>query len=247
MTEVEKIQYAKTFLDKLAKGINPIDDTPLPPGDVASNQRLSRCFAYVSEILSQVIQNGGTTPAAKPKQKRTAFSLPAEVRAKLRAEEKPLTVSEIADALNGLVDLSVMKRITGAGINNWLIQLGLLEIKVTPDGKNRRRPTPRGISMGLSTEERKGQYGPFTVVLFSPAAQQFVYDNIEAALETKRKRSAKASALHGEPWSQEDNAALIEMFRKNIPIKEIAAALKRSEGGIKGRLKRIGLLLTEDE
>lgn len=28
MTESEKIAYAKSFIDKLANGINPIDDKP---------------------------------------------------------------------------------------------------------------------------------------------------------------------------------------------------------------------------
>ena len=65
MTELEKIAYAKSFMDKLAQGINPIDDTQIPEGDVANNVRLSRCFFYVSEILRQVIDNGGTSPANK--------------------------------------------------------------------------------------------------------------------------------------------------------------------------------------
>lgn len=29
MTEIEKIAYAKSFIDKLANGINPLDDTPI--------------------------------------------------------------------------------------------------------------------------------------------------------------------------------------------------------------------------
>ena len=32
MTELEKITYAKSFIDKLANGINPLDDTPIPHG-----------------------------------------------------------------------------------------------------------------------------------------------------------------------------------------------------------------------
>ena len=54
MTELEKIVYAKSFIDKLANGINPLDDTLIPDGDVVNNVRLSRCFFYVSSIL----QNG---------------------------------------------------------------------------------------------------------------------------------------------------------------------------------------------
>ena len=59
MTELEKLEYAKTFIDKLASGINPIDNSPIPEGEVANNVRISRCFFYVSDILRQVIENGG--------------------------------------------------------------------------------------------------------------------------------------------------------------------------------------------
>ena len=44
MTELEKIAYAQTFIEKLANGINPLDDTPIPENDIANNVRLSRCF-----------------------------------------------------------------------------------------------------------------------------------------------------------------------------------------------------------
>ena len=65
MTELEKIEYAKSFIDKLANGINPLDDSPIPDNDIANNVRLSRCFFYVSDILRQVIENGGTTSSKK--------------------------------------------------------------------------------------------------------------------------------------------------------------------------------------
>ena len=36
MTEAEKIEYAKSFIDKLANGINPLDDAPIPDDDIAN-------------------------------------------------------------------------------------------------------------------------------------------------------------------------------------------------------------------
>ena len=60
MTELEKIEYTKGFVDKLAEGINPIDGTPIAEGDLLNNVRISRCMYYVSDILRRVIENGGT-------------------------------------------------------------------------------------------------------------------------------------------------------------------------------------------
>ena len=36
MTELEKMQRAKMYIDKMANGINPIDDTPAADSDILS-------------------------------------------------------------------------------------------------------------------------------------------------------------------------------------------------------------------
>ena len=90
MTELEKIAYAKTYIEKLANGINPLTDQPVPDSDSINNVRISRCLFYVSDILRQIAENGGVsqrkTKTAKVQQKadndhRSAFfgSLPAFV------------------------------------------------------------------------------------------------------------------------------------------------------------------------
>ena len=44
MTENEKILYAKSFIDKMANGVNPLDNTPIPEGELLNNVRISRCL-----------------------------------------------------------------------------------------------------------------------------------------------------------------------------------------------------------
>ena len=110
MTELEKIEYAKSFIDKLANGVNPLDDSPIPDNDIANNVRLSRCFFYVSDILRQVIENGGVQPAKVTKQRKNEFALSDGERKKIQISETPLTVSEISNHLNNLVDLETTKK-----------------------------------------------------------------------------------------------------------------------------------------
>lgn len=45
MTELEKIERARIYMNKLANGINPIDDSEISDADIANNIRLSRCFS----------------------------------------------------------------------------------------------------------------------------------------------------------------------------------------------------------
>ena len=59
MTELEIMQWAKMYMDKLAQGIDPISDQEVPNDSVLNNVRLARCLFYVSGVLEQVIANGG--------------------------------------------------------------------------------------------------------------------------------------------------------------------------------------------
>ena len=184
MTELEKIEYAKTFIDKLANGINPLDDSFVPDGDVVNNVRLSRCFFYVSDILRQVIENGGVTASKPKKQKKQEFTLTEEEKAKLLPSEKPLTITEITEYLNSVIDMETTKKLSSKAVTEWLLNLGVLT-QITVNDKSRKLPTDRGNSMGIFTQEKMGQYGAYTSVLYSAQAQQFIYDNIEAITSSK--------------------------------------------------------------
>ena len=58
MTEIEKIAYARNYIQKLANGINPVTGREVSEGDVINQVRISRCLFYVSDILGQVVENG---------------------------------------------------------------------------------------------------------------------------------------------------------------------------------------------
>lgn len=51
MTEIETLERAKMYMEKLANGINPIDDAVIPDEDIVNNVRLSRCFFFVANVL----------------------------------------------------------------------------------------------------------------------------------------------------------------------------------------------------
>ena len=242
MTELEKIEYAKSFIDKLANGINPLDDAPIPDNDIANNVRLSRCFFYVSDVLRQVIENGGIQVAKVSKLRKKEFSLSDEERSKIQISEIPVTVSEISKHLNDLIDLETTKKISATTINNWLLELKLLEVAIQPNGKNRKLPTEQGKELGIFAEERTGQYGTYITVLFSQPAQQFIYDNIEAIVGSKNEKEDSLSEFHGRPWTEAHDECLIDLFKKNVSVSEIAFTLKRTDGGIRARLKRLGLI-----
>ena len=80
MTELEIMQHAKDYLDKLAKGIDPLTGREVPEGEIINNVRISRCLFYVSDVLRQVIENGGIQVKAVKESEKTPFALSYEER-----------------------------------------------------------------------------------------------------------------------------------------------------------------------
>ena len=87
MTELETLERAKMYMEKLANGVNPIDGTMIPDEDVVNNVRLSRCFFYVADVLRQVIENGGAV--SQKKSKKEPFEISVEKRASFAFEADP--------------------------------------------------------------------------------------------------------------------------------------------------------------
>ena len=94
MTELEEIECAKVYMDKLANGINPVDDSVVPDDAVVNNVRLSRCFFFVADLLEQVIENGGIQPAETGKKaKKRPLEIPFEKRTQFEYSVKPIPAS----------------------------------------------------------------------------------------------------------------------------------------------------------
>lgn len=93
MTEIETMQRAKMYVDKLANGINPLTDQPVCATDCINQVRISRCLFYVSDILRRVIENGGSIGKAE-KSKKQPFAISHDVL----KERRPL-LDHLKDAL----------------------------------------------------------------------------------------------------------------------------------------------------
>lgn len=182
MTELETMQRAKMYMDKLAQGIDPITNQEISEDSVLNNVRLARCFFYVSDVLGRVITNGGTI-GGRPKLR--PFAVDMEQLSKVRISQEPVRVTQLVEMISAVVDHPQMKKLSTIVITNWLLEKGFLEKQTGPDGKSTRIPTHDGLMLGLSTQTRQGQHGEYQAVFYNAAAQQFVVDNLTAMLAEK--------------------------------------------------------------
>ncbi|MBO5287515.1 MAG: hypothetical protein J6B34_05260 [Clostridia bacterium] len=176
MTELEKIERAKLYIEKLAQGINPLDDSELPPSDIINNVRISRCLFYVLELLE------GVSKYEKKKNKtpRAEFYITEEELSRFNYTSEPRSISQIVNELNSLINIEERKKLQRMKVLEWLLKIGMIELN--EDGK--RVPTDQGFLIGLSLERRRKSNGYiYEYIAYDLSAQQFLIDNIPALIE----------------------------------------------------------------
>ena len=70
------------------------------------------------------------------------------------------------------------------------MECGFLVQMETGDGKKIKIPTEQGNMIGISSEERFGQAGPYRVSVYNTDAQQFILDNIDAIIEINARKAS---------------------------------------------------------
>ena len=250
MTEADKIAYAKMFIDKLADGINPLDDTRVAESDIVNNARISKCFSYVSDILQKVIDNGGavSVPAKKERKprKKPYYLLPQQAE-QFHFSEEPITGSEIINRIMEVGPQNEVKRFPKKKMLYWLAVLELITISYENGGRV-YMPTPAGEEIGISLVECECEQGTYSYLLYNKDAQHFIIDNIEAivAFDNNTYLQYKNIDNNGRSWSAEDNRTVVKGFKEGLTISEIAALVKRSERAVRIRLRRNGIKLSLD-
>ena len=239
MTELEIMQHAKNYLDKLAQGIDPLTGQEVPEDDVINNVRISRCLFYVSDVLRQVIENGGIQVKTVKNSEKTPFMLSPEERGRYPFGDWPVTASVISQRLNELAASETMQKLKTTSITKFLLQSGLLFEEEGSSGSKKKRPTETGRQLGISTAQRMGQNGEYTAVVYDREAQQFILDNLDAIIAIN---TAPLHENQGKPWEPEEDDYLRRAFQEGTEVKELSAELKRTREAIRARLKKLGLM-----
>lgn len=190
------------------------------------------------EIL--VVSEGRRAKAIK--KTKQPFSMTSQMLSYVPADT-PLCISEFVQRLNKLKPDN-MKRLQCRTVTDFLIKAKLLEMFTNSEGIVRKRPTESGLSVGISTEERSGSNRTYNVILYNKEAQKFLIDNMEGISASQEKIVSKTE-LCGSRWTPTQEECLVDLFQKNVPVFEIAVTLKRTSNGIRARLKKLGLISTE--
>ena len=182
MTELEIMQRAKMYMEKLAQGIDPISDQEIPEDSVLNNVRLARCFFYVSGVLDQVIANGGKV-ASSPK---NDFYITEEELRRVNPSQESIRITQFVELIMSVINDPDRKRLKTTTITDWLIEKGFMTKQPAADGKAKRLPTAMGEQIGLTVKLREGQYGTYQAVCYSEDAQRFLLDHLQEILQAEK-------------------------------------------------------------
>ena len=219
MTEIEKIAYAKTFIDKLANGINPLDDTLIQDDSVVNNIRISRCFFFVSDILRNII-NGDYVLDGK-KLKKTKFKITKEQIDCYEFNTDNISLGEFIIKIYMLVDNKCLQRPKRDIIENWLIKNEYIEYRKNSDGKLTKVPSQKGRDAGIFLREKYKRNGLFYYITYSKEAQQLLLNNLIDIFENESENQPKILDL----WDDEKDKNLKEMYTMDMSLTEMATKL----------------------
>lgn len=196
MTELEKMERAKMYINKLANGIDPISDEEIPDDAVLNQVRLSRCFFYVETLLDGVIarERRAMEPKKPRKKDLPLFSLTPEQKQQVSLTQEPLSISRFAAAVNAVADLETMQKLKATDLTAWLVRKGLLQESIRND-KRYKDPSPAGKAMGITSEWKDSfSGGHYLHILYSREVQDFLLDNLETIVTEMQGEDAQASS-----------------------------------------------------
>lgn len=256
MTEKEKLMLARKYIDYLARGFNPIDESPISNDDIVRNIKISRCLLYVSDVLGEVIEKGiaDTKKVYYNKEKKAVkedFYISYEDRERFVFSASPLTVSEIANSLTELVDGEKYNPLKATVINEWLLNNGFLKEELRY-GKSHKTVTDEGKLIGIIEEEKISQAGiPYKRITHSIESQQFIIDNLDSIMEynSVRKIVKKAEKAEKKYFNKRCNyggdildEVIRDLYAAGATADDIAIATEQDVRYIFQRMKIMNLI-----
>ena len=190
--DIKILKRAQMFMERLSHGVDPISGNDLPNDTVIHNERISKCFSYVADVLGLLIDHGGIAALSganrKPEISQNValqpFRLSPAQRQSVVVFDKPLDISTFTRNINRVIDAGSMQKLKGTAFATWLFRKGFIE----RDGST-RKPTPTGVSLGITTQTKQTNQ-----LIYSREAQQFLLDNIDEIIAVSNGGVATATA-----------------------------------------------------
>lgn len=194
-------------------------------------------------------------PKKKSKRKREFFLEEADKENFRYA--KLYYISDIKNELTRITTAVNVKQASVGAIWGYLVEQGYTE-EVDGDGGFIKTQTEKGLAAGIKTIDKVSASGtPYTLLMYPENIQKLIVEyfaqrkDIILEMEDDEDEVVDRVTLNnlnnrpegaGSAWTNEEDEQVKQEYAAGVAIKDIAAAHKRTNGAIRARLKKHGLI-----
>ena len=154
------------------------------------------------------------------------------------------TISEIRDRLNAVSTAGNIKKATTTVIWDYLMTEGLMA-EEEQEGIFLKSRTEQGGEQGIKAIDKVSQRGtPYQVFMYPEAVQKMIVDYFigERGVSGDEAAALGKQANARSAWTQDEDARLVSEFKAGMKMSQIAVKHGRTNGAIRARLQKHGLV-----
>jgi phage antirepressor YoqD-like protein len=161
-------------MDAMSQGVDPFTGDYVADGIIA-DKKAQRCFEYISQVLDNVIKMGGFEAIHKLRHNQTYIT--REQFSRIRFSQEAIGISDLAERINEVMDLSVSDKVSGMKLANILCEMGYLSYV---EGTRRKCINEKSSELGITEVEgsrfdtKLGCDVTYKKLLYPIEAQQFI-------------------------------------------------------------------------
>ncbi|MCM1296441.1 MAG: hypothetical protein NC311_12960 [Muribaculaceae bacterium] len=250
MERLQKILKAKTYLECLAHSIDPITKQAIDDSTL-QKQEIKDTLQYIVSLLDELIMNNGEvinviTPIE--------FQIEKIDKNLITVSDQPIQISGLVKRINRQIDKTKMGSFKQSVLTEWLLQNGYLNKDKKPVLKNVivYSTTEASNDIGIIEQDRiDAETGEIKKsVVLTKLAQEFIVNNLENIIgiteeikPPKDSNNYQELNMAGQKWTEQEQETLIHEFtEEELTLEQIASLHHRKVGGIRARLKKLGLI-----
>ncbi len=174
--DMEKLEKALIYVDRIADGKNPVNNVPAENDDVMNNPNVIRCMFFVKEVLTALKNNGGVIGRSSGVKKK---DFPLESLESFQYVETK-TITRLTEQLNAAINGNEFKKLSYKVITDWLKKNGyLIETDDNQLGKKVTLTTEKGQAVGITHSLQTSMRGnAYYRVEYDKSGQEFVVQNL---------------------------------------------------------------------
>ncbi len=181
--DLEKLDKALIYVDRIADGKNPINNMPADNDDVMNDPNVIRCMFFIKDVLLALKENGGVIGKASGIKKK---EFPMESLSEYQFIETK-TITRFTEQLNSVINEKEYKKLSYKVITDWLKKNGyLIEKEDNQLNKKVTLTTEKGQAVGITHSLQTSMNGTaYYRIEYDKMGQEFVLQNLSEIIKSQ--------------------------------------------------------------